>query len=99
MGIVRRHPFLTLTLLVLLSPLAVLGTVVAAQQLPACREWRAEVEETTDARMRNRYLGNGNAQDFDRAYHHWDATYRETRDGVRAQVAHELSAERPGLCL
>jgi hypothetical protein len=98
-GIVRRHPLLSLVLGLALSPLLVLGGIVVAQQRPSCERWRAEVEATTDARMRTRYLGGGNAQEFDYAYRHWDTTFEETRAGVRAQVALEAREGRPGLCL
>ena len=82
----------------LLSPALVFGGVVLAQQRPACAEWREQVEETTSARMSTRYLGDGDEQAFDHAYRHWDTTFRETRKDVRAQVAMELSEDRPGLC-
>ena len=81
------------------SPLLVIGGIVVAQQRPGCAEWRAEVEEITDGRMRDRYLGDGNARKFDNAYSHWDTTFEETRKDVRAQVAFELEEERPDLCL
>ncbi len=83
----------------MLSPVLVLGGIVVAQHRPSCSEWRAQVEEITDARMRHRYLGDGNAQAFDKAYRHWDATFEETRRDVRAQVALELKEIRPDLCL
>jgi hypothetical protein len=98
-GTVRRHPFLSLLLGLMLSPLVVLGGIWVAQHRPSCSQWRAEVEEVTELRMATRYAGDGNAQEFDHAYRHWDTTFRETRDGVRAQVAHDLSDDRPDLCL
>lgn len=99
MGIVRRHPVLSVVLAVTFSPLLVLGGIVVAQQRPSCAEWAAEVEEITDGRMRDRYLGDGNPQEFDDAYRHWDTTFEETRKGVRAQVAFDLKEDRPDLCL
>ena len=89
---------LSIVTVLLLSPALVFGGVVLAQQRPACAEWRAQVEEATSDRMSTRYLGDGDARAFDRAYRHWDTTFRETRQDVRAQVAMELSEDRPELC-
>jgi hypothetical protein len=97
-GTIRRHPWLTCAALLLLSPLFAIGAIEVAQHAPVCSDWRAEVEEITDSRMRTRYLGDGDAQEFDRAYRHWETTFKETRAGVRAQVAHDLAEDRPGLC-
>ena len=98
MGTIRRHPWLTCAALLLLSPLFAIGAIEVAQHAPACSGWRAEVEEITDSRMRTRYLGDGDAQEFDRAYSHWETTFKETRAGVCAQVAHDLAEDRLDFC-
>lgn len=98
MGIVRRHPFLSLLVAALLSPLLVVAVITAAQHAPACAEWSAGVDAETGARMTTRYMGDGDARSFDLAYREWETTFEETRADVRAQVALERAETRPDLC-
>lgn len=89
MGIVRRHPFLTLTVVVASLPLLFLAVVTAAQHTPACSEWRAEVE------FRSRFRKGLSAFDD---YRRGDMPVDEFHGGVRDHVAWDLRESRPLFC-
>lgn len=89
MGIVRRHPFLTLIFVVGSLPVLFLVVVAAAQHTPACSAWRTQVDES--ARFR------GELSAFD-DYHRGEMPVDEYYGGVRDHVAWDMRESRPLFC-
>lgn len=89
MGIVRRHPFLTLIFATGSLPVLALLGLEAAQHTDACQAWRAEV----DARSRFRNKPSAFVE-HDRGEMSLDEYYGRVRD----HVAHELRESRPLFC-
>lgn len=89
MGIVRRHPFLTLIVVIASLPVLFVAVVTAAQHTPACSAWRAEVD------YRSRFRGELSAFDD---YHRGEMPVDEYYGGLRDHVAYDLRESRPLFC-
>ena len=89
MGIVRRHPFLTLVFVIGSLPALFLVVLEAAQHTPACKTWRADVDG------RSELHGELSAWDD---YHRGEMSVDEYYGGVRDHAAHEMRDTRPFLC-
>ena len=89
MGIVRKHPFLTLMVLVASTPVVFLVFLEAAQHTRACTAWRAEVDARAAVRTK--------LSAFDE-YHRGEMSVDEYYGRRRDHVAYELRATRPLLC-
>ena len=88
-GLVRRHPFLTLIFLIGSLPVVALLALEAVQHTRACTAWRAEVDAR--AGMPTKLSA------FDE-YHRGEMPVDEYYGRVRDHVAYELRASRPLFC-
>lgn len=89
MGIVRKHPLLTLIFVLASAPVVFLLVLEAAQHTPACTEWKAEVAARVPFRMK--------LSAFDE-YHRGDMPVEDYYGRPRDQAAYELRESRPLLC-
>ena len=89
MGIVRRHPFLTLVFVIASLPVVFVAVVTAAQHTPACNAWRAQV----DYRARFRQEPSAFVD-----FHRGDMSLDEYYGGIRDHVAWDMRETRPLLC-
>ena len=88
-GIVRRHPVLTLIFVIGSLPVVFLVVLEAAQYTSDCRAWRAEVDARTGFRTK--------LSAFDE-YHRREMPVDEYYGRIRDHVAYELRESRPLFC-
>lgn len=89
MGIVRRHPFLTLIFVVGSLPVLALIALEVVRHTPECAAWRAEVA---------RRVGDDPKLSPWDEYHRGDMPVDEYFGNVRDHVEYDMRETRPLFC-
>ena len=99
-GAIKRHPLITaLFTLFFIVPALFLSAMAVANNLPACKRWKLEVNDRAIERMGDLYMGGADRKKVDDAYASELTGYDEIMEQLRDTVAHEMKASRPPLCV
>ena len=99
MGFIRTHPYLSLWIVVTITPLVVGASLLAIRYMPPCVGWRAEVTRNARVAMKERYIGSGDRKAVDQAYQSEGMGYADILNALRRTAEYELAESRPFACI
>lgn len=96
---IRTHPLVSLWIVLAITPLPVGAWLLAVRYMPACSEWRKEVQASAQSAIRERYIGFGNREAVDDAYRSEGSGYDDIMNSLLGSAEHELADSRPFACI